>query len=184
MLIKKVLIFLHFSYRARPRTYYSGSVGALIVYDITQKETFVNVENKWLKGLRDYTHDQPVVVMLIGNKADLAYLRVVPTDEAREFSEREYTLFMEASVALDSLNVETAFTTLIAQVYFVINGYTLCMPKNLAYITKGQSITIEGKDDCESFEWRGVYIRSTLTPRVVIITFCNPSVNYLCMVSY
>ncbi|KAJ0579464.1 putative small GTPase, P-loop containing nucleoside triphosphate hydrolase [Helianthus annuus] len=47
--------------------YYRGSLGAFIVYDITRKVSFENVE-RWLRELRDHT-DQTVVVMLAGNKA-------------------------------------------------------------------------------------------------------------------
>ncbi|MFS7904182.1 putative small GTPase, P-loop containing nucleoside triphosphate hydrolase [Helianthus anomalus] len=71
--------------------YYRGSLGAFIVYDITQKVSFENVE-RWLRELRDHT-DQTVVVMLAGNKADLAHLRAVPTDEAKAFAEREHMFF-------------------------------------------------------------------------------------------
>ena len=52
-----------------------GAVGALLVYDISKHITFENVE-RWLKELRD--HAEPnIVVMLVGNKVFLMYLRVV-----------------------------------------------------------------------------------------------------------
>ncbi|KAH0870851.1 hypothetical protein HID58_077873 [Brassica napus] len=56
-------------YRAITSAYYRGAVGALLVYDITRHVTFENVE-RWLKELRDHT-DASVVIMLVGNKADL-----------------------------------------------------------------------------------------------------------------
>uniref|UniRef100_A0A8C4U072 Uncharacterized protein n=1 Tax=Falco tinnunculus TaxID=100819 RepID=A0A8C4U072_FALTI len=49
--------------------------------------------------------------MLVGNKSDLRHLRAVPTDEARSFAEKNGLSFLETS-ALDSTNVETAFTPL------------------------------------------------------------------------
>ncbi|KAI7728391.1 hypothetical protein M8C21_026807, partial [Ambrosia artemisiifolia] len=52
-----------------------GALGALIVYDITRKVTFENVET-WLKKARDCTN-QDIVIMLVGNKADLRHLREV-----------------------------------------------------------------------------------------------------------
>lgn len=56
-------------YRAITSAYYRGAVGALLVYDISKKLTFENVE-RWLKELRD--HAEPnIVVMLVGNKSDL-----------------------------------------------------------------------------------------------------------------
>ncbi|KAJ0763538.1 putative small GTPase, P-loop containing nucleoside triphosphate hydrolase [Helianthus annuus] len=78
-------------YRAMTSPYYLGALGTFIVYDITRKVTFENVE-RWLRELRDRT-DQTIVVMLAGNKADLAHLRAVPTDKAKAFAEREHMFF-------------------------------------------------------------------------------------------
>jgi small GTP-binding protein len=72
-------------YRAITSAYYRGAVGALLVYDISKRLTFENVE-RWLKELRD--HAEPnIVVMLVGNKSDLRHLRTVPTEEAMSFAE-------------------------------------------------------------------------------------------------
>lgn len=140
-----VLILLHFRYRAVTSAYYRGCTGALVVYDITQKDTFENLE-RWLRELHDHVQDQPVVVMIIGNKADLADLRVVPMAEAKAFSERENAFFMETS-ALDGLNVETAFKKLITQAYLVMDKNKHSEDTDLAFIPKKQSTNIEGKDD-------------------------------------
>ena len=48
------------------RAYYSGAVGALLVYDISKQITFENVE-RWLKELRDHA-EANIVIMLVGNK--------------------------------------------------------------------------------------------------------------------
>ena len=69
---------------------------------------------RWLKELRDHT-DANIVVMLVGNKADLRHLRAVSTEDATTFAERENTFFMETS-ALESLNVENAFTEVLTQI--------------------------------------------------------------------
>ncbi|GMR49494.1 hypothetical protein PMAYCL1PPCAC_19689, partial [Pristionchus mayeri] len=101
-------------YRAITSAYYRGAVGALLVYDMASHITFQNVE-RWLKELRDHS-DQNIVVMLVGNKSDLRHLRAVPTDEAKQFAESNNLSFIETS-ALDSTNVETAFTTILTEVY-------------------------------------------------------------------
>ncbi|OON17499.1 Ras family protein, partial [Opisthorchis viverrini] len=88
-------------YRAITSAYYRGAVGALLVYDISKHSTYENV-TQWLHELRDHS-DQDIVVMLIGNKCDLRHLRMVPTDEAREFAMREKLFFTETS-ALDATN--------------------------------------------------------------------------------
>ncbi|XP_076957058.1 ras-related protein RABA1f-like [Bidens hawaiensis] len=131
-------------YRAITSAYYRGTVGALIVYDITRKVTFENVE-RWLRELQDHT-DQNIMVMLTGNKADLAHLRAVPTEEAMAFSEREHVFFMETS-ALEALNVEKAFTELLSEIYRGMSRKALGMGNDPAFVPKGQMINIGSKDD-------------------------------------
>ena len=71
-------------YRAITSAYYRGAVGALLVYDMSRSSTFENVE-RWLKELRD--HAEPnIVIMLVGNKADLAHKRQVETEEALAYA--------------------------------------------------------------------------------------------------
>lgn len=86
--------------------YYRGAVGALLVYDISKRITFDNVE-RWLKELRDHA-DQNIVIMLVGNKCDLRHLRTVQSEEAMAFAESNDLAFIETS-ALDSTGVDTAF---------------------------------------------------------------------------
>lgn len=64
--------------------FYRGAVGALLVYDITKQESFVNIE-KWFSELKQYG-DNRMVIMLVGNKSDLKHLRAVPTEEGAEFA--------------------------------------------------------------------------------------------------
>ncbi|KAK9055921.1 hypothetical protein SSX86_027008 [Deinandra increscens subsp. villosa] len=139
-------------YRAITSAYYRGTVGALIVYDITRKVTFENVE-RWLKELKEHT-DQNIVVMLVGNKADLAHLRAVTTDEAQAFSERESIFFMETS-ALEALNVEKAFTEVLTQIYHVLSRKTFGVVNDPALVPKGQTINIGGKDDVTAMKKTG-----------------------------
>ncbi|KAL9269856.1 Ras-related protein [Drosera capensis] len=120
-------------YRAITSAYYRGAVGALVVYDVTRHFTFENVE-RWLKELHDHT-DQNIVVMLVGNKADLRHLRAVSTEEAQGFAERESTFFMETS-ALESLNI-----------YHVVRRKALDIGDDPAALPQGQTINIGNKDD-------------------------------------
>ena len=85
-------------------------MGALLVYDISKRLTFENVE-RWLKELR--THADPsIVVMLVGNKCDLKHLQAVLTDDAKSFAEQNNLAFIETS-ALDATNVDLAFETIL-----------------------------------------------------------------------
>merc|ERR1712167_234576 len=86
-------------YRAITSAYYRGAVGALLVYDISKHVTYENVE-RWLKELRDHA-DSHIVIMLVGNKCDMSYLRTVNTEDASAFCEKEGLSFIETS-ALES----------------------------------------------------------------------------------
>ena len=86
--------------------YYREADGALLVYDISNRPTYENVE-RWLKELGLHANSN-IVIMLVGNKCDLRHIRQVPKDEAKAYAEKNSFLFCETS-ALDSTNVEAAF---------------------------------------------------------------------------
>ncbi|TRM59816.1 GTPase [Schizophyllum amplum] len=109
-------------YRAITSAYYRGAVGALLVYDIAKHATYVNV-TRWLKELRDHA-DSNIVIMLVGNKSDLKHLRAVPTDEAKAFSTENALSFIETS-ALDASNVESAFQTILTDIYRIVSSKSL-----------------------------------------------------------
>ncbi|RZB80123.1 Ras-related protein RABA4d [Glycine soja] len=101
-------------YRAVTSAYYRGAVGAMLVYDMTKRQSFDHMV-KWLEELRGHA-DQNIVIMLIGNKCDLGSLRAVPMEDAEELAQRENLFFMETS-ALESTNVETCFLTILTEIY-------------------------------------------------------------------
>lgn len=103
-------------YRAITSAYYRGAVGALLVYDITKRQTFENI-HRWLRELRDHA-DSNIVIMLVGNKSDLKHLRGVQEETAEEVAEKEGLFFVETS-ALDSSNVDESFQTVLMEIYQV-----------------------------------------------------------------
>ncbi|AET37454.1 Rab family GTPase YPT32 Ecym_1207 [Eremothecium cymbalariae DBVPG len=105
-------------YRAITSAYYRGAVGALIVYDISKSSSYENC-NHWLAELRENA-DENVAVGLIGNKSDLAHLRAVPTDEAKNYAQENQMLFTETS-ALNAENVDLAFRELITAIYQMVS---------------------------------------------------------------
>lgn len=102
------------------RRYYRGAVGALIVYDITSRPSFEDVE-EWLSELKQHS-DSNVVIMLVGarlpphfqvgNKCDLVNQRTVESEEAIAFAEKHSMVFIETS-AYDSTGINTAFETIL-----------------------------------------------------------------------
>ena len=119
---------------------------------MTRHVTFENVE-RWLKELRDHT-DSNIVIMLVGNKADLRHLRAVSVEDAQAFAERERTFFMETS-ALESLNVESAFTEVLSQIYHVVSRKALDIGDDPTALPKGQTINIGSKDDVSAVNQGG-----------------------------
>lgn len=101
-------------YRAITSAYYRGAVGALLVYDISKHLTYESA-SRWLKELYDHA-DPHIVVMLVGNKSDLASVRAVPTEDAKDFADKNGLLFMETS-ALESTNVEFAFNNVLTEIH-------------------------------------------------------------------
>jgi Ras-related protein Rab-2A len=94
------------SFRSITRSYYRGAAGALLVYDVSRRDTFAHL-SRWLDEAR--SHAQPnMVILLIGNKNDLEHKRAVSTEEGRAFADANDLLFMETS-AKTAYNVETAF---------------------------------------------------------------------------
>merc|ERR1712196_570141 len=101
-------------YRAITSAYYRGAVGALLVYDITKRQSFDDVE-RWLSELRDHAEEN-IAVLLVGNKSDLKHLRAVSTAEAAEFAEKQGLAAIETS-ALDATNVDIAFHRILSDIY-------------------------------------------------------------------
>ncbi|KAF8404636.1 hypothetical protein HHK36_009524 [Tetracentron sinense] len=109
-------------YRAVTSAYYRGAVGAMLVYDITKRQTFDHIP-RWLEELRGHA-DKNIVIILIGNKSDLENQRAVPTEDAKEFAQKEELFFLETS-ALESTNVESAFLTVLTEIFNIMNKKNL-----------------------------------------------------------
>ena len=101
-------------YRSMTKAYYQGALGAFIVYDITRRNTFENVEN-WMNDLRKCS-DKKVTIILLGNKNDLENEREVKTEEGEMFAKNNDMAFMETS-ALNGTNIDIAFKSLVEEVY-------------------------------------------------------------------
>ncbi|XP_060174620.1 ras-related protein RABA4d-like [Lycium barbarum] len=134
-------------YRAVTSAYYRGAVGAMLVFDLTKRQSFDHMA-RWLEELRGHA-DKNIVIMLIANKCDLGTLRAVPVEDAQEFAERENLFFMETS-ALQSTNVESAFMTILTEIYKIISKNTLTANPGADYgksqSLKGTKIIVPGQD--------------------------------------
>ncbi|PIN05996.1 GTPase Rab11/YPT3, small G protein superfamily [Handroanthus impetiginosus] len=109
-------------YRAVTSAYYRGALGAMLVYDVTKRQSFDHVA-RWVDELRAHA-DSSIVIMLIGNKADLVDLRTVPTEDAVEFAENQGLYFFETS-ALRGENMKMAFFKLLEEIHNVVSKKAL-----------------------------------------------------------
>jgi len=134
-------------YRAITSAYYRGAVGALLVYDIAKHATYVNV-TRWLKELRDHA-DSNIVIMLVGNKSDLKHLRAVPTEEAKGFSTENGLSFIETS-ALDASNVESAFQTILTDIYRIVSSKSLAQDADPIKPPTGDTLTVSPSVDAST----------------------------------
>jgi len=134
-------------YRAVTSAYYRGAVGAMLVYDITKRQTFDHVP-RWLEELRNHA-DNNIVIMLVGNKCDLDNLRAVPTEDAKEFAQKEGLFFLETS-AMEATYVETAFLTVLTEIFKIVSKKSLIASQdqgngNHASLS-GTSIVVPGQE--------------------------------------
>ena len=90
-------------------SYYRGGNGVLVVYDITERESFENL-NSWLIEI-EKNANKNVYKLLIGNKCDLEDKRKVSFQEGKDFAESNGMKFMETSAKTAS-KVQEAFELL------------------------------------------------------------------------
>jgi len=87
-------------------SYYRGANGIILVYDVTNAESFHNIP-KWLDESSSYLN-KSVPKLLIGNKVDLSSQRQVATADAQEFANQHGMQFLETS-AKTAKNIRASF---------------------------------------------------------------------------
>ncbi|SJK86039.1 Rab family, other [Babesia microti strain RI] len=105
-------------YRSITSAHYRRAVGAVLVYDVTNRQSFTNVQ-KWLDELRQAA-EPDVIVILVGNKVDLLdkspLARQVPLQMAQKFAEECNIQHFEAS-AVTGYNVKQIFEHLLQEIF-------------------------------------------------------------------
>ena len=100
-------------YKSITSAYYKGSKGAFVVYDISRKSTFDNVD-KWIDELKN-NGSEDVLIMLVGNKSDLKDKREISEEDVQKKAQLYNVAFCETS-ALEGKNIEYAFESLINEI--------------------------------------------------------------------
>uniref|UniRef100_UPI00358F76A7 ras-related protein Rab-3A-like n=1 Tax=Myxine glutinosa TaxID=7769 RepID=UPI00358F76A7 len=118
-------------YRTITTAYYRGAMGFLLMYDITNEDSFHAVQD-WATQIKTYSWDNAQVI-LVGNKVDMEDERVVSTQQGRQLSDQLGFEFFETS-AKDNINVRQTFERLVA---------IIC--EKMADSLEGESATAPGK---------------------------------------
>merc|ERR1712078_279521 len=100
-------------FRTITSSYYRGAHGIIVVYDVTDMESFNNVK-QWLNEIDRYASEK-VNKMLVGNKSDLTSKKAVDYNTAKEFADTLSLSFLETS-AKNATNVEQAFITMAEEI--------------------------------------------------------------------
>ena len=100
-------------YHAMAPIFYRGAQGAVVIFDVTNRETF-NRATKWFHELSEYTEGNPKII-LVGNKIDLPN-RVISKEEASALALQYNCNFLEVSALLGT-NVNEIFHSLASSIY-------------------------------------------------------------------
>ena len=92
--------------------YFVQAVGAFVVYDVSNRESFDNIDF-WISKLKELSGEIPFII--IGNKIDKKDERLVPFEEANERADSYGVQYMETS-AKSNENIDRAFESLSVQI--------------------------------------------------------------------
>lgn len=97
-------------YRTITTAYYRGAMGFILMYDVTNEESFNSVQD-WVTQIQQYSWDNAQVI-LVGNKCDMEDERVVSTERGKQLADQLRLEFFESS-AKENINVKIVFERLV-----------------------------------------------------------------------
>jgi len=130
-------------FRTITSSYYRGAHGIIVVYDVTDQDSFNNVK-QWLGEIDRYASES-VNKLLVGNKSDLTSQKVVDFDVAKEFADSLQIPFLEAS-AKSAQNVEQAFLTMAAEIKTRMANAPQAQAGNQSQVNIGKTQNVGKKD--------------------------------------
>ena len=102
--------------------YMKKANGILLVYDITNQKSFIDINN-WLEEITKEENTKPIV--LIGNKCDMNDQREVPTQEGENFAQKYENMHFYETSCKSGDNVEKAIMDLVNQIYNKYSGNSI-----------------------------------------------------------
>ena len=129
------------NFRSITRAYYKNSVCALIVYDISNKDSFNNV-SIWVDDCRSQS-PKTITLVLVGNKCDLEEQRQVTYEEGEEFAKENGMMFFEVSAKTGS-NIENVFVQSAMEIATKIESNTYDLSNESCGIKVGLNSEFKG----------------------------------------
>ena len=127
------------NFRSITRAYYKNSVCAMLVYDITNRSSFENLQD-WLKDIISQS-PKTVLIILLGNKIDLKEKREVEFEEGEQFAQKNGLIFMETS-AKTGEGVEEIFKKSVQEIKTKISENVYDLTSESCGIKKGKTNNI------------------------------------------
>eukprot|EP01091_Cochliopodium_minus_P011560 TRINITY_DN3310_c0_g2_i2.p1 TRINITY_DN3310_c0_g2~~TRINITY_DN3310_c0_g2_i2.p1 ORF type:complete len:208 (+),score=55.62 TRINITY_DN3310_c0_g2_i2:159-782(+) len=124
-------------FRSLTSSYYRGTHGIILVYDVTNKKSFEHIES-WLNEINTYATNDNLVKLLVGNKVDKEEDREVTKEEAQEFARSREMVFIEAS-AKTTIGIQQSFNELVQKIMDIPEMVKECSTK------KTNNVNIDNK---------------------------------------
>ena len=134
-------------YQAITSSYFRGSDGCFIVYDITNETSFNNIE-KWFDKIHE-ENDKEIPVIIVGNKCDLENERKIPTEKAKEKAQNLKCAFYETS-ALKAINIEQIFEELVNTIYDKTGGNKSDDDIHIEIVNENKGVNINSENNEEN----------------------------------
>jgi Ras-related protein Rab-1A len=128
-------------------SYYRGAHGILLLYDVTDKDSFKNLSN-WLIEI-EKNSSKNVIKVLIGNKTDLEDKRVISQNQGKDFADTYGLKFIETSVK-KNINVKEAFETLGRELMATSGDKRITKekPNKKISVSKAQDLNVQKQGGC------------------------------------
>ena len=122
-------------FRAITKNYYKGSHGIILIYDITNTQSFENVKT-WVNQIREEASSN-VIIYIAGNKVDMEDERKVDRDDGEKLAEELGFPFVETS-AKNGININETFEDLVERIDKVYGNVPQKPIKNKLYKANGK----------------------------------------------
>lgn len=132
-------------FRTITTAYYRGAMGILLVYDVTDEQSFQNIRT-WIRNIEQHA-TQNVDKILIGNKCDMEQDKQVETPRAQRLAD-EYSIQLFEASAKNNINVTEAFVHIASDIKKRLMDSAPNAPANNEHVVDTDSEVKEKKSCC------------------------------------